>query len=150
MPFRNNFDDDTDRKRPMAGGGEPMVKQSFKDDCDIKVVLERMKFAREAGMEPPNDGWYGDVSNMGDLREEMERASVAEEWFMRLPSAVREVAENKAYNMPDLLDDPEGRIRLQKAGMDLGIDLSPPPSKPPEGAAAEPPAPPEPPGAVSE
>lgn len=123
--WRVNGEKKDDRVDPIVGGGERMVKDAFADDADIRVMIRRMEELRKAGMEPQKDGFYGDVSEFGDLRASLERVHEANEKFMKLDANVRKAANNRPEEMLDMLTTQEGREALQRAGMDLGLELAP-------------------------
>lgn len=66
-----------------------LTMDSFKDECDINVVVDR--FLRGEGV--PGDlprGEYVDVSGFGDFLEHQSRVLEADRMFMALPGKTRE------------------------------------------------------------
>lgn len=107
-----------------------LAVQSAKDECDINNIIN--KYLRTG--EPPalRQGVYADISQLGDLRESLEEAQLAQEAFMQLPAAVRRFFDNDPVKLVAFSEDPKN---VDKA-IELGL-LPPrkPPAPPPAGQA---------------
>lgn len=68
-------------------GGVSMVDESAIKDTDINCILKRYN-AGDASV-VRSTGFFGDVSNAGDLASAMEQVRLAKEEFEALPSGIR-------------------------------------------------------------
>lgn len=109
-------------------GERSRAKQSFKDECDVNVVVRRYAqtgmFDHVAKRQPT----YGDVSNAVDLQTALRLVETARESFMELPARVRRAASNDPVELLAMLADPDQVAELVELGL--------PVEKPAEAAAA--------------
>lgn len=73
----------------LVGGGESMVRQSFKDECDINKILARYATSGQLPL-GRNDAKYGDVSEVKDYKEALDFVQHAREQLGQLPDSARE------------------------------------------------------------
>lgn len=105
---------------------EGMTKQSFKEECDINVLLARYE---KAGFLPPFDGMqFGDFSDVPTFQEAFEIVRVAEDQFAALPAQVRAECGHDPAQFLRKVQDPEF---VKKHN--LGVS---PPSQPDSGLKA--------------
>ncbi len=131
-----------ERKRTpidLSKGGR--THQSFRDECDVNVVMKR--WANGGVLEHINNRTpqYGDFSNATSYLDAMHAVQEAQEDFARLPLEVRRLCHHRPAELLALAATEAGREALAAAGLE-GSDS---PSVEPVGA--EPPAeepPPEP------
>ena len=133
-------------RRPKQFRGESKTKQSFKDECDINVIVRRY---REQGQIPPFNlqrPVYADFSNVDDYLTALNRVRSAQAAFAALPSKVRDHVKNDPAELIRLVMDPSRREELVELGLvERGKEPpvpnnSPPPSEPSPPAPAEEPA----------
>ncbi|CAK0755313.1 hypothetical protein CCP3SC15_2050005 [Gammaproteobacteria bacterium] len=89
------------------------TKQSFRDECDINVIMERLVPGDEGGPPPV----YGDFSSVTDFQQSMEIIAEAQQQFEVLPSRVRERFANDPARMLAFLDDASNL----KEAVELGL-----------------------------
>lgn len=123
-------------------GGESKTKQSFKDDCDINVIVGRFKGSGEVHHLNRASPSYIDSTNSTDLLTAYDLVAEAEEGFMSLPASVRTAAQNDPGILLGMMESPEGQDLLQEAGMmfDRGPEPPAPPVEPPVVPPVVPPA----------
>lgn len=106
---------------------EGLVKQSFKNSCDINMLMKRFKKVMPQGfLSQYNNvvgGQYGDFSNVPDYRTALDIVSHAEDAFMTLPAQVRKEFANDPALFLDAINDPKQKSRLQELGL---VKVSPP------------------------
>lgn len=96
--------------------GTTVTKQSFKEDCDINLIMARfvktgiIDHVREHGPE------YGFASS-DDFRDSMELISKANSMFEELPSPIRNKFENDPARFLDFVQNPENIKEMQELGL---------------------------------
>lgn len=112
----------TDEKRPRVQKdcGPPEASrthQSFKDDCDVNVVMKR--FANNGVIPSTNkrEPTYGDYTNSVDYLENRTALLKADKDFSGLPSAVRTACDNDPAKFLDLVTNEENRAELVELGL---------------------------------
>lgn len=114
----------------------PLVKQEFKDDCDINIIIERC--LRNGAPLPTYEHVapiYADITEMGDYRDMVERIRRADDAFMEMPAPVRARFDNDPGKLLDMLADPS---RVDEA-VELGLAVRREEPPAPEPKAAKPP-----------
>ena len=104
------------------GGGEQLTKQSFKEQCDVNVIVSKWK---KSGVLPPVNArtpLYGDFTKAVDFQEAFERVRSAEEHFARLPAAVRRRCDHDPARFIEFVTDPENAAELRDLGLALSQD----------------------------
>lgn len=115
----------------VSTGTETPVQQQFKKDADINELVRRFGLLGKLPPAVDDPRYYGDVSDIFDLRTAMERMRDAQAKFMALPASVRKRFHDTPAELFDFLDDPSNRDEAVKLGL-----LNPPPP-PPEPAPAD-------------
>lgn len=102
-----------------------LTQQSFKDDADINVMLERFKITGvlKQGVRAPT---YGDFTGISDYRSAVEAIHQATLSFMDLPAKVRSRFENDPQKFLEFCSDPKNRDEA----VSLGLIMSAPASAP--------------------
>lgn len=92
---------------------EIRTRQSDADAADVNKILERIM---KTGVFPQveREGFFGDVSDVGDYREALERVSKADQSFKQLPAKVRAAFWNDPAEFLDAFQDPEGLKKLRE------------------------------------
>lgn len=106
-----------------------LAQQSFKDDADINVMLERFKVTgvMPQGVVMPT---YGDFTGISDYRSAVAAINKAQNAFMDMPANVRARFDNDPQKFLEFVADDKNRDEAVRLG------LVPAPVKP-----ADPPAP---------
>lgn len=98
-----------------------LTKQSFKDECDINVIMKR--FRKVQGADYLNryqgylDGQFGDFSEVQDYRTAIDQIQQARGVFDALPSKVRSRFENDPAQFLDFVHNPANRDELVAMGL---------------------------------
>lgn len=96
---------------------KPLTQQSAKDECDINVIIDRIK----RGADVPTTSTparYGDFTQIPtDLRECLNVVRQADEVFMSLDAKVRARFENDPAQMLDFLNDSKNRDEAIALGL---------------------------------
>lgn len=97
-----------------AGG---RTHQSFKDECDVNVVMRR--FANNGVMPTTNKGVpsYGDFTTVGSFLDAQMSVIDAQLDFAKLPSAVRKACGNSPAKFLEMCQDPDRVEELMDLGM---------------------------------
>jgi len=121
-------------------GTESRAKQSFKDQCDINIIVRAHASGHEVTHLNPNTPQYGDFSAATDLQDQLNGVMAAQAEFDALPSAVRAAAENNPVRFLEMCADIDGRNILVEAGLPGTSKIVPTP-EPEQPEAAPTPAP---------
>lgn len=97
--------------------GDSRTKQSFRDECDINVMMR--KWNNNGVMPTPStvEPQYGDFSNVQDYMEAFDTIQDARDQFMELPSAVRRACDNDPGTFIQMVHDPERKVELTALGL---------------------------------
>lgn len=106
-------------RRPKTVNEKPSkTDQSFKDDCDVNIILARyMKTGDLSLLKQKQGGSYSDVSEVPDLLEahlNLQRAKLA---FDQLPALVRKKLENNPLMLEQYLADPANHEEALELGL---------------------------------
>lgn len=110
-----------------------MTKQSFKDDCDINLIIDRYDNSGIVTHLNHVEAQYGDVTQLQDYQQALDTIHAVEDYFNALPAQTRAVFENSPATFLDYANDPDKREKLAE----LGLIEGPTPS---DSAPATPPA----------
>lgn len=115
------------------------TKGSFRDECDINVIMRR--FQRSGGRlgDLPNsqgNGSYGDFSELPDYQTALATVIAAEANFEALPSIVRKRFNNDPGELLDFLSDEGNREEAVKLGLVSGVERGKAPPSPETGELA--------------
>lgn len=128
--------------RPVVdcSGDTPRTKQQFKDDCDMRKIIQRY---RQTGVLPTSNrqAVFGDFSSTNDFRQYVENMMDIEDFFMSLPSGFRKELHNDPANLVDWVKKPENRAQAIEFGL-IEVDTPPEtpeqPEQPPEAPEEQP------------
>ncbi len=100
------------------------TRQSFKDECDINVTMDR--WANGGVLPQPNKAvpTYGDFTHVGTFLQAQVAVIKAQDDFRRLPVKVRKACENDPAKFLEMVLDEDKREELKELGL-LEADLSP-------------------------
>jgi len=113
--------------------------QSEKASCDINNIVRQY---RRTGVLPHMAARmpeFGDVSEVGDFREAVERVRATEAWFSKLPAAVRAKFQNDPIALMDAVGDPSREPELKALGL-FGEEVEAAKAELEKAAAGSPPA----------
>lgn len=93
-----------------------MAVQSFKDECDINVIVERFGLTGvlPGAIRMPE---YGDFSEVVDYHTAMNAIRSAEDSFRQLPAKVRERFNNNPQELLAFCEDDRNREEAAKLGL---------------------------------
>lgn len=93
-----------------------LTQQSFKDEVDINVLLERFKVtgAVPQGIRLPQ---YGDFSGVSDYRSALDAVNAARHSFMDLPAKIRDKFANDPQRFLEFCSDPKNADELISMGL---------------------------------
>lgn len=98
-----------------------MTRQSFKDQCDINVIMRRFSKRQTSDFLRQFNGYvggqFGDFSNVLDYRSALDQVRRADDVFMALPAVVRKEFDNDAAAFLDFCHDPRNSDRLVEMGL---------------------------------
>lgn len=117
-----------------ADPGESLTQQQFADDVDINVLVKRLGLDKvQLPAEAIDPRYYGDVSDVPDLRTVLDLANEARNKFMELPPKLRSRFNNEPAELWDFVNNPENADEAVRLGLLI---------KPPEPPAEQKEAPP--------
>lgn len=102
---------------PTLTPGPSMTKQSFKDECDINVIMKRYATTGVLpGMERMGQARYMDCSSV-DYQEAMLMVADARAQFANLPARVRDRFGNDPRRMMEFLEDERNVEEARELGL---------------------------------
>lgn len=93
-----------------------LTKQSFKDDCDVNVILKRFEttgILPEATSSPQ----FGDFADVDDYQSALHKVMAAEDAFMSLDAKLRLRFENDPVRFVDFVSNPANNAELIALGL---------------------------------
>ena len=122
--------------------GDPQVKQSFKDECDINNIMsEFTRTGRVVGNVNPGSYMFCPAV---DFKEAVDLVFGIQETFDELPSKIRARFSNSPEELLSFLEDPANRDEAVQLGLAVGdapvqgSDGGETPPSPPPAPLAEP------------
>lgn len=97
-----------------------LVKQEFKEECDINVIMQRI--APEAIMESfrARQGSYGDFSEVATYLDAKNAVRASEEAFDSLPAKLRKMFDNDVSKYLDYIVDDNNHKEAVELGLLIG------------------------------
>lgn len=89
----------------------------MRQECDINNIIKKFNQTGQVHHLAEALPFYGDVTEIKDLRSALEVARQAEENFMQMPSSIREKFNNDPGQLIDFLNDG----RNYKQALELGL-----------------------------
>jgi len=141
MKQRINWRDQNDLERDILEGElaatvnneEPITQQQFRDAADINILVKR--FGLEHAPIPVgafDPSYYGDFTDVPDLRTAMDRLNDARDKFMSLPPKLRARFNNNLAQLWDFVNDPENAEEAVRLGLFVQLQSETPPAVEPE------------------
>jgi phage internal scaffolding protein len=94
----------------------PIVQQSFKNDCDINVIISRHSRGLSSHVRS-YDGFYGDFSGIQDFHSALRQVESSRDMFMSLPSSIRSRFNNDPGQFLDFVNNPSNSVEVAKMGL---------------------------------
>jgi len=117
---------------------KPLTQQSAKDECDINMIIDRIKRGADIPSLSPNPPRYSDFSSIPtDLRECLLTIRKADDLFMSLDAKVRRRFDNDPAKMLDFLASASNRDEAIALGL---VDAPPKPVVEPKAPSTKTPA----------
>lgn len=93
-----------------------LTKQSFKDECDINVIVARFNLTGQlpVGIRMPS---YGDYADVFDFQSAMNAIAQANEAFDAMPAHVRARFQNDPDQFVRFCSDPGNKAEAEKMGL---------------------------------
>ena len=124
-------------RTPTDCGDQKRTKQSFKDDCDINLIVRRHASTGMYAHLNPLTPSYGDFSGVVELQDAIALTRQSEADFAELPARVRAVCNNDPVVFLQEVHDPEGIQYLVDAGLPMAEGWEPPATETPAGDGGE-------------
>lgn len=93
-----------------------MAKQSFKDECDINVIMRRYEKTGTIDWLTRQDARYMDVTGH-DFREAMNMMALGKTAFEELPARIRERFDNDPAKFLDFMHNDDNRKEAAELGL---------------------------------
>lgn len=123
------------------------AKQSFKDECDINVIMAKYKERGIVTHVTRYNGHYGDLPNEVDYHTNLQSVMDADEAFKSLPAKLRARFHNDPAEFVGFILNPENQSEIDKLGLgqkpannNLPGNIPPPAPEPDPPPPAPPPA----------
>lgn len=101
---------------PIKEWGKSMARQSEAKMADINQIMAKYE---KTGVLPLNtkEGFFADVSTVGDYREAIERVEKADTYFMQVPAKIRKQFDNDPAKFLDFVSDPSNMEEIESMGL---------------------------------
>lgn len=96
----------------------PRTQQSFKDECDVNLIMKR--FERTGVLDHLNvfEGSYGDFTELPtSYHEAVNQVIAAQDMFMTIPARIRAMFDNDPGKFLAFAEDPENAERMIELGL---------------------------------
>jgi len=108
------------------------TKQSFREACDVNAIIRRYDKTGVLTHINTVKAQFGDFSNLGDFRENLEKMQKAEESFMELPAKMRKKFRNDPLELIQFLSDKKNDAEAIEMGLIKAPKVPETPEKPKE------------------
>lgn len=109
------------------------TKQSFRDECDINLIVRRHASDGLLAHLNPRMPTYGDFTAAMELRDAMQLVDLAEQGFAQIPAEVRAMCNNDPATFLQLVNDPDHIEALAEAGLPMADGWEPTKPEPEQG-----------------
>lgn len=99
------------------------TKQSFKDECDINLVMKKFEKEGQLPSMIKENPKYGDFSSPLDYQESLNTVIHANEQFAALPSSIRQRFSNDPQQFLEFAVNPKNGEELVNLGLATKRDL---------------------------
>lgn len=148
VQIRSGYDG-SDEGTPLICPEPTLARQSEAESCDLNIILKRYaKTGQLPVFDNIREGFYGDVTEIPDYQEAMNRIATTEQYFEQLPPDLRNRFDNNPAAFLDWMADDANIPEAIKLGLITDTQPSAPPTAatpaappvPPTGAGGPPPA----------
>lgn len=96
--------------------GKSLTRQSEMKYADINLIMAKYEKTRVL---PPatRQGFFADVSQVGDYRDALHRVQAADGYFMQLPAKIRAEFDNDAATFLDFVSDETNLDAIEEMGL---------------------------------
>lgn len=106
------------RKRVQKVFTKPSrAKQSFKDECDVNVILKKYRQTGVLTHIRNSAARYGDFSNVTDYQSAIQQVAEAEKAFSAIPAWIREKFDNDPAAFVNFASDPKNLETMVEMGL---------------------------------
>ncbi len=131
-------------KVPISFPKKGRTKQSFRDECDINLIMAKYQKTGAIAHVNRHGADYGFATSL-DFTEAMRTVTIAQDMFLGLPSSIRSRFGNDPAAFLDFVQDADNEDELIKLGLFSAEDKADKVSEePPPAAPSPPPAEPDP------
>lgn len=113
--IRKKFDE-SDREL-LVCVGESRTQQSFKEECDVNVIMRKYEKTGLITHVSKVQGQYGDFSSIGDYQEALDKLSVAQDAFLDMPAKLRARFGNDPGQLIEFINNKENYEEAVKLGL---------------------------------
>lgn len=115
LPFRHAYSPQL--RTPFDNRGPSATKQSFKDECDINIIMGRYLKTGVLDFVTKHQPRYEDLSQAADYQQAMLIVAESRSMFEDLPSHIRTQFENDPAKFLDFVHNPENRPQMAELGL---------------------------------
>lgn len=131
--WRHQYDEDRDEREGLLAGtvndADSLTQQHHAEAADVNVLAQRFGLDKKPlPTVPQNPAWYGDFSNVPDLRTALEITNDAKNRFMALPPKLRARFQNSPAELWGFIQDPDNWEEAVRLGL---LTKAPEPKKEP-------------------
>lgn len=103
-------------KRKVKKFGQSLTRQSEMRNADINLIMAKYE---KTGVLPPatREGFFADVSQVGDYRDALNRVERADKYFLHLPAAIRKKFDNDPAAFLDYVSDKDNLAEIEEMGL---------------------------------
>lgn len=104
------------RLHPIKDWGKSLTRQSEEKSANINVIMAKYM---KTGVLPPatREGFFADVSTVGDYREALDRVMRMDDYFVHLDPSIRKRFDNDPAVFLDFVADPANLPELEEIGV---------------------------------
>lgn len=92
------------------------TKQSFKDECDVNVIIKRFLKTGILDFANKHEPRYGDTTGI-EYTQAMQTVAAAKSLFMEMPPHLRSRFENEPAKFLDFVQDEKNREEAERLGL---------------------------------
>lgn len=115
-----SVEEDLTTEYPEVFGACKTQQDKF-EETDINKILARYGAKEAAQIRPEKEPLFGDFTDAVDYTRQMQRVAEAQEMFMRLPTKVRDLANQDPARLIELVSDEANHEVLKAAGLEFGL-----------------------------
>lgn len=137
LPYDMEADEREGDLAATAFEDEHLTQQQFAQDCDLNVLAVRFGLTgKPLPIEALDPSYYGDMTDVPDLRSALDLVNDAKNKFMDLPSRIRTRFDNSPAKLWSFVNDPENADEAVRLGLLKRVEVQPETSPPPAEAAS--------------